>query len=63
MKEEYGMENTSTIDIRSARQHLLAKYNQEDREFEIVHKGEVTIIRILPDGDIEVANYESVSIR
>ena len=57
------MENTSTIDIRSARQHLLAKYNQEDREFEIVHKGEVTIIRILPDGDIEVANYESVSIR
>ena len=57
------MKNTSTIDIRSARQHLLAKYNQEDREFEIVHKGEVTIIRILPDGDIEVVNYESVSIR
>lgn len=57
------MTNTHIIDIRSARQHLLAKYNQEDREFEIVHKGEVTIIRILPDGDIEVANYESASIR
>ena len=57
------MNNTSTIDIRSAEQHLLAKYNQQDREFEIVHKGEVTIIHILPNGDIEVANYESASIR
>ena len=56
------MNNASTIDIRSARQHLLAKYNQKDREFEIVHKGEVTIIRILSDGDIEVVNYESVFI-
>ena len=57
------MNDTSTIDIRSAGQHLLAKYNQKDREFEIVHKGEVTIIRILSDGDIEVVNYESVFIR
>ena len=57
------MEKPKTIDIRSAEQHLLAKYNQKDREFEIVHKGEVTIIRILSDGDIEVVNYESVFIR
>lgn len=57
------MEKPKTIDIRSARQHLLAKYNQKHREFEIVHKGEVTIIRILSDGDIEVVNYESVFIR
>lgn len=57
------MANTHIIDIRSAGQHLLAKYNQENREFEIVHKGEVTIIHILPNGDIEVVNYESASIR
>ena len=48
------MNDTSTIDIRSAEQHLLAKYNQQDREFEIVHKGEVTIIRVLPNGEIEI---------
>ena len=48
------MSNTSTIDIRSAGQHLLAKYNQKDREFEIGHKGEGTIIRVLPNGEIEI---------
>lgn len=52
------MNNTSTIDIRSAEQHLLAKYNQQDREFEIVHKGEVTIIRVFPNGEIEIIHPE-----
>ena len=52
------MENTKIIDIRSAEQHLLAKYNQQDREFEIVHKGEVTIIRVLPNGEIEIIHPE-----
>lgn len=52
------MENTKIIDIRSAGQHLLAKYNQQDREFEIVHKGEVTIIRVLPNGEIEIIHPE-----
>lgn len=47
-----------TIDIRSAEQHLLAKYNQKDREFEIVHKGEVTIIRVFPNGEIEIIHPE-----
>ena len=52
------MNNTSTIDIRSAGQHLLAKYNQQDREFEIVHKGEATIIRVFPNGEIEIIHPE-----
>lgn len=52
------MENTKIIDIRSAEQHLLAKYNQQDREFEIVHKGEATIIRVLPNGEIEIIHPE-----
>ena len=52
------MANTHIIDIRSAGQHLLAKYNQENREFEIVHKGEVTIIRVLPNGEIEIIHPE-----
>lgn len=48
------MTNTQIINIRSAGHHLLAKYNPKIREFEIVHKGEVTIIRILPNGEIEI---------
>lgn len=55
------MNDTSTIDIRSAEQHLLAKYNQQDREFEIVHKGEVTIIRVLPNGEIEIIHPEQAA--
>lgn len=55
------MNNTSTIDIRSAEQHLLAKYNQKYREFEIVHKGEVTIIRVLPNGEIEIIHPEQAA--
>ena len=55
------MNNTSTIDIRSAEQHLLAKYNQKGREFEIVHKGEVTIIRVLPNGEIEIIHPEQAA--
>ena len=55
------MNNTSIIDIRSAEQHLLAKYNQKDREFEIVHKGEVTIIRVLPNGEIEIIHPEQAA--
>ena len=61
MKEEYGMDNASTIDIRSAEHHLLAKYNQKDWEFEIVHKGEVTIIRVLPNGEIEIIHPEQAA--
>ena len=53
------MDNTSIIDIRSAEQHLLAKYNQ--KEFEIVHKGEVTIIRVLPNGEIEIIHPEQAA--
>ena len=55
------MEKPKTIDIRSAGQHLLAKYNQENREFEIVHKGEVTIIRVLPNGEIEIIHPEQAA--
>lgn len=55
------MNDTSTIDIRSAEQHLLAKYNQQDREFEIVHKGEVTIIRVLPNGEIEIIHPDQAA--
>lgn len=50
------MKSLKIIDIRNGRHHLLAKYNREAREFEIIHKGDVTIIRILPDGEIEVIN-------
>ena len=52
------MNDTSTIDIRRDEQHLLAKYNQQDRGFEIVHKGEVTIIRVFPNGEIEIIHPE-----
>ena len=55
------MNNASTIDIRSAEKHLLAKYNQKDRGFEIVHKGEVTIIRVLPNGEIEIIHPEQAA--
>lgn len=50
------MKTQKIIDIRNGKRHLLAKYNREAREFEIIHKGDVTIIRILPDGEIEVIN-------
>ena len=55
------MEKPKTIDIRSAGQHLLAKYNQQDKEFEIVHKGEVTIIRVYPNGEIEIIHPEQAA--
>ena len=55
------MEKPKTIDIRSAEQHLLAKYNRQDREFEIVHKGEVTIIRVLPNGEVEIIHPEQAA--
>ena len=55
------MEKPKTIDIRNAGQHLLAKYNRQDREFEIVHKGEVTIIRVFPNGEIEIIHPEQAA--
>ena len=55
------MEKPKTIDIRSAGQHLLAKYNRQNREFEIVHKGEVTIIRVFPNGEIEIIHPEQAA--
>lgn len=50
------MKSPKIIDIRNGKRHLLAKYNREAREFEIIHKGDVTIIRVLPSGEIEVIN-------
>ena len=50
------MNDHKIIDIRNGKRHLLAKYNRATREFEIIHKGDVTIIRILPDGETEVIN-------
>ena len=50
------MKSPKIIDIRNGKRHLLAKYNQEAREFEIIRKGDVTIIRVLPSGEIEVIN-------
>ena len=50
------MKETKVREIRNSKHHLVGKYNPERRTIQIERKGDVTIIRILPDGEIEVIN-------
>lgn len=55
------MKETKVREIRNSKHHLVGKYNPERRTIQIERKGDVTIIRILPDGEIEVINVDSAA--
>ena len=60
-KEANLMKETKVREIRNSKHHLVGKYNPERRTIQIERKGDVTIIRILPDGEIEVINVDSAA--
>ena len=60
-KEAHLMKETKIREIRNSKHHLVGKYNPERRTIQIKRKGDVTIIRILPDGEIGVINVDSAA--
>lgn len=55
------MKHKNIIDIRNSKHHLIGKYNPKAKTIQIIRKGDVTIIRILPDGGIEIINTEAAA--
>ena len=55
------MKETKIREIRNSKHHLVGKYDPKKRTIQIERKGDLTIIRILPDGEIEVINVDSAA--
>lgn len=55
------MKETKIREIRNSKHHLVGKYDPKRRTIQIERKGNVTIIRILPDGKIDVVNVDSAA--
>lgn len=55
------MKETKIREIRNSKHQLVGKYDPKRRTIQIERKGNVTIIRILPDGKIEVVNVDSAA--
>ena len=55
------MQENKIREIRNSKHHLVGKYDPKKRTIQIERKGDLTIIRILPDGEIEVTNADSAA--
>lgn len=55
------MKHENIIDIRNGKRHLIGKYDPATKTIQIIRKGDLTIIRILPDGGIEIINTEAAA--
>lgn len=55
------MKKNQIREIRNSKHHLVGKYDPKKRTIQIERKGDLTIIRILPDGEIEVINVDSAA--
>lgn len=55
------MKRTNIIDIRNGHRHLVGKYDPAAKTILIERKGDLTIIRILPNGEIEVINTKAAA--
>ena len=60
-KEVCLMKETKIREIRNSKHHLVGKYDPKRKTIQIERKGDVTIIRILPGGEIEIINVDSAA--
>ena len=55
------MKETKIREIRNSKHHLVGKYDPKRKTIQIERKGDITIIRILPGGEIEIINVNSAA--